>query len=353
MSRVLLLLLLVSTVARAQEVGHRVFTVLDESRERTLTVHLWYPAHGGEAREPSWVWEAAPQVEEAPATGRFPLVLLSHGLNGSPESMSWLGQALARGGMAVAAPQHHDPTWEHPHMDHWNRAMDLSFVLTRLLEEPFWQQHLDSERVGMAGFSLGGGTGIWLAGGVASQYRRTVNPGPRWAPPDEFPPVGSPIYRRLLESTDFVQAARSYLDPRIKAFFLMAPSLGWAFEAEDLAGVQRPVFIVVGAADEMLVPQTNALHYARSIPSAQSEVLPAPAGHFVFLSRIRPEAVSEFDPTGELKFLYTDTAGVDRAELQQRAAILARQFFEKELNPGPPPAPVRGSTPPRPGRGPW
>jgi predicted dienelactone hydrolase len=298
-----------------------------------LTFELWYPAPpGGKATIPDSLYVQSARVEDAsPVPGRRSLILLSHGLTSRPESLAWLADRLVRCGFAVAAPQHLDPTFKTPHMDHWQRAEDLRFVLTYLLQSDDGRRSIDSRKVGMAGFSLGGGTGIWLAGGRASAYRRTANPGPRWAPPDEFPPVDSPIYRRLMETTDFKAAAADHSDPRIRAFYLMAPSLGWAFEPQDLARIHRPLRIVVGKNDEMLVPETNALHYARSIAGSELMVLPPPTGHFVFHAALRPGQESRFDPDGTLRAIYTDPPGVDRRDVQHTVAADCCAFFQRWL----------------------
>src|SRR5690349_9404153 len=69
---------------------------LSRGPDRPLPTTLWYPAggaFGGPARP------GAP-----PASGRFPLVILSHGLGGSPEFYAPIGTRWAAAGFVVAAP---------------------------------------------------------------------------------------------------------------------------------------------------------------------------------------------------------------------------------------------------------
>ncbi len=325
----ILLLLWLAAPLRADPVlGRATFEVRDGARNKTLLVDVWYPVAPGTAgAEPDGAFVTSPEARNAPVQGdQLPLVMLSHGFHGQPATLSWIAQALVARGYVVAGPTHDDPNWQHLHMNHWERARDISAALTGLLDSPLGQ-HLDEQRVGMVGYSLGGGTGIWLAGGLATTYRRTANPGPEYAPQDEFFPVGSLQYNQLVASTDFELAARSYRDPRLKAIFLLAPSLGWAFDAENLAQIEVPMEIVLGTRDEMLVPSGNGEYYARYVPDCQLRVIEG-AGHYIFLDLARPEALRA-DPA--LAEIAVDPPGVDRLAVHQEVAGWMIEFFNRNL----------------------
>lgn len=319
----------VAVLAEPVVLGRERISVPDPERGKTLAVDVWYPAEPGSpsAPVPDSIWVRPPEARGAPVKkGRFPLIMLSHGFHGNPETLIWLIEALVGAGYIVAGPTHDDPNLKNVHMNHWNRALDVSKSLTALLDSPLGKS-VSPDRIGMVGYSLGGGTGVWLAGGLATEFRRTANPGPDYAPALEFPPVGSRDYEFLLTHTDFAAAARSYRDPRIRAFFLLAPSLGWAFSPESLEAIDVPLRVTLGSADEMLVPRTNGLYYASHVPGAKAEVVPG-AGHYVFLSVVRPESLAQDLQLAEIA---VDPPGVVRNEVHKKVAQEAVNFFDAAL----------------------
>lgn len=125
---------------------------LSRGADRPLPTTIWYPAR-------------SKQRGAAPAIGRFPLVLFSHGLTGAPAAYEGLLTRLASAGFVVAAPAY-------PHTS----AGASSFSLVDVLNQPADAWHvigailqLDSKsgdplaghieaRVGIAGHSAGGYT---------------------------------------------------------------------------------------------------------------------------------------------------------------------------------------------------
>ena len=91
-------------------VGTREISIASPERGRSLSVTIWYPA--GPGGEPvlvgdNKVFKGSPASANAPlASGRFPLVVLSHGSGGRVQGMSWLAANLARAGFVVAGPNH-------------------------------------------------------------------------------------------------------------------------------------------------------------------------------------------------------------------------------------------------------
>jgi predicted dienelactone hydrolase len=98
---------------------------------------------------------------------------MSHGTGGTGGSLAWLGIALARAGYIAAAVNHPGNNavdgytitgftlW-------WERARDLSAVIDGMLADPTFMTRIDAQRIGGAGFSLGGYTMIAIAGGSTS-----------------------------------------------------------------------------------------------------------------------------------------------------------------------------------------
>ncbi|RZU77950.1 chlorophyllase-like protein [Micromonospora kangleipakensis] len=134
---------------------------LNRDGDRSLPVTLWYPARGAAGGTPE---RSAPA-----ATGRFPVVMFSHGLGARPEDYQLLLSRWAAAGFVVAAPRfpHTGTGGDGNVLDVLNQPADVSYALTQVLAldakagDPL-RGRLDAERVAAAGHSAGGVTTIGL-----------------------------------------------------------------------------------------------------------------------------------------------------------------------------------------------
>ncbi|PWU50681.1 chlorophyllase, partial [Micromonospora globispora] len=134
---------------------------LNRDGDRPLPVTVWYPARG-EA-------DGTPERSVAAATGRFPVVMFSHGLGARPEDYQLLLSRWASAGFVVAAPKfpHTGQGGDGNVLDVLNQPADVSYALTQVLAldtkagDPL-RGRLDTERVAAAGHSAGGVTTIGL-----------------------------------------------------------------------------------------------------------------------------------------------------------------------------------------------
>jgi dienelactone hydrolase len=101
-----------------------------------------------------------------PLDGPYPLVVLAHGLGGHPSRLSSLMETWAEAGYVVAAPAFPRTNDAQPGgqevadvSDLANQPGDVSFVIDSLLASEL-ADHIDSERIGLAGHSLGGATAV-------------------------------------------------------------------------------------------------------------------------------------------------------------------------------------------------
>jgi predicted dienelactone hydrolase len=302
----------------------------DKTRHRPLVTRIWYPVDSKvESRNTAldWIFVArgVPEEPMAAKPEKLPLVLLSHGTGGSTSSLVWIGEYLAAYGYLVAAVEHFGNVYgnDTPEgaMAQWRRPVDLSRALDALLVDPRFASRIDANRVGAAGMSAGGYTVIALAGGIYHPDRMgeycQKNPSQRgcW-------PGARAIFERL---PDHDAASASYKDPRFRAVFAVAPALGPAFAAEDLADIKIPVGIVASAQDEWVPLADNAGHFAELIFGAKLTVLPK-GGHFTFLAECNEQGRErakdiciDIDPT------------VDRAEVHGQVAKLILEFFDTHL----------------------
>jgi len=315
------------------------------SEERTLSAVIWYPSEASADEQDQAIGDpplflagrAAKDASLAPSFGTYPLIALSHGTGGSALQMAWMGTYLAaRGNIVVAVnhPGNNAVTGYTPQgfMEAWERAKDVSTVIDGMLADRRFGSKIDRERIGAAGFSLGGYTMLELAGATTDfeglvgwceqpEHRASCNPPEMPDLVDKFEAMKDrPEVRQSLQ-----RAADSYRDPRIKAIFAIAPAIARAFHLESLKQIDIPVVIVAGAADSIVPPTENAQVFANNIKGAQLMILPGGVGHYTFLD------VGTDLGRSKMPQFFADNPGVDREAVHKQVAEMAGDFFEKQL----------------------
>ena len=165
-------------------VGHRTITL--DTEPRAITAEVWYPAVA--ATGPASTYEVIPGVAlqsvlategSAPAVGRHPLVVMSHGRTGTRVSYSQFCEGLAASGAVVVAPDHDGDTlgaWFSGQQldDRSNevqRSTDAAAVLDAFLHgHPSLPSEVadavDRRKVAVAGHSYGAYTAFAAAAGA-------------------------------------------------------------------------------------------------------------------------------------------------------------------------------------------
>lgn len=288
-------------------------------------IMVWYPVspetEGKASADPWDMFKIAPDAKPVQKTA---LIVVSHGYMGDPHNLNWLIRGLVDQGFAVAAIRHRDIIDGKPHMNHWMRAVDVTKMLDAL-EISSLVSSIDFSRIGFAGFSLGGTTGIFLAGGRAENLENPI-PGKEFSAPREFSKANE-----ALKSLKKEEMQKDYREPRIRAFFLMAPAWSWIFSDVSLQHVDTSVYLIAGAGDEILVTETNAGRFAKQIPGAYYQTIPGKVGHFVFvtsLSELKKLKVNQqlaSDP------VFKDDPSIDRDWIQTKILSEAVRFFKETL----------------------
>jgi predicted dienelactone hydrolase len=316
------------------------------AKTRALMTSLWYPAPAGTSMSEHDIGRpgdpffrlGAWSDDAHPAAGPFPLIVLSHGTGGSAQIMAWLARALASRGDIVAAVNHPGNNALEEYTAEgfllwWERARDLTTVIDGLLRHREFERLIDRNRIGAAGFSLGGYTVIEIAGGRTDPARfrefcrsaeaeGCVDPPEfpnlfaRWA---ELEATNEPFRRAVSQSGD------SNRDSRVRAVFAIAPALGPAFIPDSLRRIRTPVTIVAGTDDRIVPIGSNAQLLAKRILRASLAVLPG-VGHYTFLATCT-DAGRVAQPQ-----LCTDGKGIDRETIHERVAEQAAQFFDSTLS---------------------
>ncbi len=281
---------------------------------------------------------ASPNAPMVPAMQSLPLIVLSHGTGGSKELMGWLGTALARAGFIVAAVDHpgntsHEAYTAEGFLLWWERATDLSEVIDGMLADENFGPRIDKQRIGAAGFSLGGYTVMELAGAqtdISIEYERCrKQPDSSACHVPEMKNMGSMDQMlaqvRKTSGASMAASADSYRDPRVKAVFAIAPALGFTMTQESLRAIREPVEIVVGNADPIAPANENASYIRANVRGSRETVLPGGVAHYTFLDTCTALGKKQIGVYCE------DAAGVDRDKVHEQVAAQAVEFFEKAL----------------------
>ncbi len=270
---------LAATTAQAGPVGQtwRVFpdpsaATRDYLGRAQVRAVVWYPAASGVAETDIAIGppeartftggKAAPEAPLARG-GRKPLIVMSHGSGGTALQYGWLGAALARQGYVVVAVDHPGASGGERATDPgsllwWRRADDITAALDAVLKDPTLGPRIDRRRIGMVGYSLGGATGLVLAGarpGLPAMQAACVT-------------AKNAACGMLGELAPDMTKDRA--DRRIRAFSLIAPGL---VPTLDLAPAARPPMLVLaGETDATVKPEDNAVAVSRAL-GAQLEML--------------------------------------------------------------------------------
>jgi predicted dienelactone hydrolase len=195
---------------------------------------------------------------------RGPLVILSHGFGADRRFFAYLAQHLASYGLTVASVEHpgsnvaallsspQDANGRRtnrllPATEFLDRPQDISFVLDRLanLNEASFslRGRLDTENVTFIGHSLGGYTGLALAGAKLDtrslqQFCENI-----------LPSGLSPADWLQCAALDLPIDTADLSDPRITRLIAMNPLTGQLFGADGLSQIQVPTLMVASSFD--------------------------------------------------------------------------------------------------------
>jgi len=275
--------------AESYNFGMQDLTIPDPNGDRPITGVVWYPTLEQETVKAlgNKVWksyETAPEAEPAP--GRYPLVLLSHGMYGNHRNQAWLAQGLVERGYIVAAIDHpgtstfeRDPA----HAQALNeRPNDISRTIDALTSQPWVAQNMSGE-IFVAGHSLGGWTSIALAGGQfsADQYHAFCNSA-------EADVACKVLQRWDIATTPETSAAmeQDMSDPRVSAFAVFDLGGTQTFTPESLRAIDRPVLVYGAPAgdEEKLNLDIESRALASMLPEESSiYVEPTDLTHFDFM----------------------------------------------------------------------
>lgn len=212
---------------------------------------LWYEGSGGTQEDvgANAVFTGVLAGREGSLNGdRLPVVFISHGgLRSAANSGAWLAAALSRAGylsIEINAPR---PATAADAVDEiWRRPDDVSRALDALLSDSIWSEHIDQDRIFVAGFALGGTAALALGGGnfepqsfVQSCDGAVNGPDCGWYNAQNI----------TLGSVDLEELAEARRDPRITSVVAVAPEYLDVFSV-GLTSLEVPSLVVALGGDD-------------------------------------------------------------------------------------------------------
>jgi predicted dienelactone hydrolase len=307
-----------STVAQAA--GVKNFDIPASAAEPAIKLLVWTPC-----AEPPQEMDARGAtffaVPGCPVTGdKLPLVVISPGRRG------WFGghhdtaAALADAGFVVAALNHptdngRDTSGTDSLSVLVERPTDIRRLVNYMLEGWPDASRIDTQRIGLYGFSFGGYTGLVVIGG---------NPELRKG----LPNCRTSTLRACgqLENNELPDQPITH-DPRVKAAVIIDPFPVFVFSEENLKGITVPVQL--WSSD----PAQNSDGLSGCCAADLNQRLPAKpdyhfvenAKHFSFLATCTPKE------TQAAPAICTDASGFDRADFHKGLHADVVAFFRKHF----------------------
>jgi predicted dienelactone hydrolase len=256
------------------------------------------------------------------ATGRRPMIVISHGNGGNFRSHGDTAQALAKAGFVVAALTHtgDNSRDQSRATDLAGRSRQLSVLIDYMLGAWDGKVGIDAARIGAFGYSAGGFTVLAAAGGNPDLTRLVdhcrTNPA---------------FYdcRLVSQQPRTMNGSRTPLrlphDARLKALVVAAPALGFTFTRDGLAAVTQPVQLWQAGNDQILPSPFYAEPVRDALPHLPEYIHVHGAGHFDFLPPCSP------DLAAKAPMICLPTPGFARGEFHETLKREMIRFFKTHL----------------------
>ncbi len=338
MNRLLTIFLIIKSItAVAGEkyaVGVRDYIFADYTRARKISTHIWYPIQAkslGKPLNPKGPFIPVVATLHAPLANNsssFPVVLISHGSMGLASRLFWLAEPLVKKGVIAIAVDHPGNMFGDSSADGlmriWDRAKDLSFVLSEISKSTEYQNRIDNSKISAVGYSAGGTTVLLLAGARFS-FDKFSNPTPHCSGSKD------PFYKKQCNELtslnpksygkDVIEG--DYSDSRIKSIIALDPGFTRSFQLDSLKHLQSPLVFI---ADKLSVPEDEI--FSKDLLSllgpGQAEVLPDSV-HMTFLAPCKPGL--EFSRDIELKELCANSRL--KLQIQKSVALKTVEALKK------------------------
>lgn len=229
-------------------------------------ISLWYPSEAKEQVTSYWKWSGKVADNSAFSKGIFPILIFSHGMEGSMYNQYYLAEYMARNGYIVASVEHDDKSYTLQTLV--DRPILIKKAIDLILNDLKINTHIDPNKIGILGHSLGGYTSFIIAGGCPDFSNHPSLSG--------LPNFLKKLYIK------FRNFDNSFYDSRIKAIAALAPGLGTLFNKKSLSKVSIPVLIIEAEKDEVVLDRSVSL-YKNNLPKKPKFMVLKGIGHYGFL----------------------------------------------------------------------
>lgn len=328
MKKFWILCLLFSSVATAApwQVASRLQTFYNG--ERPLTSRIYYPTSAQGQRQQvggSSVFAGISALPDAPpATGHFPLLIISHGSGGNNSSQAWLASALAQQGVIVIAANHPGSTTGDSipasSLELWQQTRDISALIDAMLKDSIWQPRINPQAIGVAGHSKGGYSAISAIGGqvtledfITGCQRQPHSPNCQFY---------AGVNKETISATAF---DANYTDTRIRFAIALDPGMVPYLQPASLRKISAPLLVIAAqhfmpGNDPQSLGAASLAGYSGQQP-IKAIILPG-SSHFDFLQLCTPAAPEILAEEGEAFICGSSPDERERTHQQTIAAVL-------------------------------
>lgn len=323
----------ICSFAQGYGIGEKTIEYIDSIRNRPVKIELWYPTFETDQagdRKTDLPFILPQTIRNAsPAARKSPLIILSHGSAGNRFSLAWLAISLSKMGYIVAAPDHWGGTFDNMipqyYIRYWERPLDISFVITKLLADTSVSSLFNPDRIAVVGFSFGGYTSLALAGADLDCTVLKRNSKTKEGKKEFYIPELGDL-TKMIDTIPCNGIRQAFSDKRIKSFVALAPGLGLGYDSsKQVQNVSSPILIIAAGNDKIAPFNTNAEKYHALIPTSKLVFLDKKTGHYIFLNEGNDTLKKE------ARFFFKDKKTVSRKEIHNIIELEIISFFEQTL----------------------
>lgn len=243
---------------------------------------------------------------------------------------------LAKQGFIVAAPTHPGNTGSTKSaaetMKLWLRPMDITETLNAMGEDALFKEHVELNKVGMLGLSMGGSTALAIAGARIDPKRLAS-----YCDTNALNHSLCEWVRQSgvdLHTMDLTSADRDNEDTRIKFAMAIDPAPVDVFEFGTFSRTSIPVDLVNLGQPGKIPLTAQAAKIAEAIPNARYFTI-EDASHYSMFAECKPGAaeIAESEKVGDP--ICTDGGGRSRSEIHAQMIHMVIDAFSRALKPLP------------------
>ena len=311
--------------AFASDVSYRRIEVEDTVMGEKFPVAMWYPTTEPPSVQAFGPYSMRVARAAAPADGKFGLIIISHGSGGDALAHRDLAMALASEGYVAAALMHPRDNFKDTSgvgsVGVWaGRPRQVSRVIDRMLEDQALGPHIERERVGVVGHSVGGYTAL-AVGGVQPSMNALIQHCKETPEDRRLCFFGGAAAREASRKGGDIPDVR---DARVHAVVLFAP-VAALFTDEALSKLAIPVRIYGAELDDLTPVQHHAGRLAKTLGPKAEYVLIKGAGHYSFIASFPDALKSSVGEAGQ------DPSGFDRNAMHETVNAEVVAFFNRTL----------------------